>query len=119
MAFADPQTVTISGAAKSLKRTGYGPSSGTLATVEGDVALKISHQGGRRFRRTVRLEHSKIAPDPFTSDQTKFSMTAYIVIDTPVTGYTATEAKAVVDGLTAWLTATSGSNVTAVLGSEI
>jgi hypothetical protein len=46
-------------------------------------------------------------------------MSAYLVIDMPINGYSATEAKQIVDALTAYLTASSGGNVTRVLGGEI
>lgn len=45
-------------------------------------------------------------------------MSTYIVVDTPVNGYTAAEIKGVVDALVAFLTATAGSKVTQLLGGE-
>jgi hypothetical protein len=45
-------------------------------------------------------------------------MTSYLVIDTPVTGYTVAEAKAIVDGLMGYLTASSGAATTKLLGGE-
>jgi len=113
--FSDPQSVTISGSANSLPRISSGIASGGYSTGDGTVQLKISHQTGKRFRRTVRLEHSKIAADPLTSANTKYSMTAYVVLDTPVVGYTVAEAQAVAAGLVAWLT---NANVGKVLGGE-
>jgi len=118
MSYADPQSVTISGTALSLARTGAGASSGQFNTADGAAVLKVSHAIGKRSRRTVRLEHSKIAADPLTAANTKFSMTAYVVIDVPSVGYTVAEAQAVVAGLSKWLTDTSGSNVTKLLGGE-
>lgn len=119
MAFADPQTVTISASPHSLLRVGFGENSGAFKTNDSAVALGVAHQYGRRTRRTLRLDHSKVAPDPLISAQNvKFSMSTYIVTDTPVTGYTVTEAKAVVDGFIAFLTATSGASITKLLGGE-
>jgi len=45
-------------------------------------------------------------------------MSAYLVVDVPVTGYTVAEAKQIVDGLTAYLTASSRAKVTQLLGGE-
>jgi hypothetical protein len=45
-------------------------------------------------------------------------MSSYIVVDTPVNGYTTTEAKQVVDALVAYLSASSGAKVTQLLGGE-
>jgi len=118
MAFSDPQSLTLSGTAVSLPRISSGVNTGGFSNPDSTVQVKIAHQTGKRFRRTVRLEHSKIASDPLTSANTKYSMTAYVVIDTPTVGYTVAEAQAVVAGLTKWLTDTSGANVAKVLGGE-
>ncbi len=119
MAFSDPQSVTIGGTTTSLPRTGSGINTGSFKSNDGTVAFSVSSSYGKRTRRTIRLEHSKIAPDPLISSQNiKYSMTTYIVTDAPVTGYTVAEQKAVVDGLVAYLTASSGARVTQLLGGE-
>lgn len=119
MAFSDPQTVTINAVAQTLPRTSSGVDAGVFTKDDGNVKLSVSHNYGKRIRRTVRLEHSKVAPDPLiSSTNIKYGMTAYLVIDVPVTGYSVTEAKQIVDGLTAYLTATSGARVTQLLGGE-
>lgn len=120
MAFADPQSVTISAVANTLPRTSSGVNTGTFTKDDGNVKLGVSHQYlQKRTRRTIRLEHSKIAADPLISAQNiKYSMSAYMVIDVPITGYTVAEAKAIVDGLTLYLTASSGARVTQLLGGE-
>jgi hypothetical protein len=41
-----------------------------------------------------------------------------MVVDVPVFGYTVAEAKVIVDGLVAYLTASSGARVTQILGGE-
>lgn len=119
MAFADPQTVTISSVANTLPRVSSGVNSGAFFKDDGNVQLFVSHQYGKRNRRTIRLVHSKIAADPLISAANiKHSMTAYLVVDTPVTGYTVAEAKAIVDALTGYLTASTGARVTQLLGGE-
>jgi hypothetical protein len=119
MAFTDPQTVTINAVAQTLPRTSSGVDAGVFTKDDGNVKLSVAHNYGKRTRRTVRLEHSKVAADPLiSSTNIKYSMTAYLVIDVPVTGYTVAEAKQIVDGLTAYLTASSGARVTQLLGGE-
>lgn len=119
MAFADPQSVTINAVAQSLARTSSGVNSGTFTKDDGNVKLTVSHTYAKRTRRVLRLDHSKIAADPLISAQNiKYSMSAYLVVDLPVTGYTVAEAKQVIDGLTAYLTASSGAKVTQLLGGE-
>lgn len=116
---ADPQSVTINSVANSLPAVSRGVNTSSYQKDDGLVGLSISHQYGKRTRRTVRLNHSKIAADPLISSQNiKYSMSCYLVIDVPVTGYTVAEAKLIVDGLTAYLTASSGAKVTSVLGGE-
>jgi len=116
---ADPQSVTINAVANSLPAVARGVNSSNYQKDDGLVKLAISHQYGKRTRRTVRLDHAKIAADPLISSQNiRYSMSCYLVIDTPITGYTVAEAKQIVDALTAYLTATSGAKVTSVLGGE-
>jgi hypothetical protein len=120
MAFSDPQSLTINATPVSLPRTAFGTNSGAFTSADGPVKLSISHQKGNRNRHVVRVDHNKVAPDPLISSQNiKFSMSAYAVFDVPPTGYTASEAKQVGDALTAFLTANSGANITRVLGDEI
>lgn len=119
MSFADPQSVTINAVANTLPRVSSGTNAGSFSKDDQTVQLTVSHAYGKRTRRTIRLDHSKVAADPFTSGvNQKYSMSAYIVVDVPVTGYTNAEAKQIVDGLTSYLTATSGARVTQLLGGE-
>lgn len=119
MSFTDPQTVTINAVPITLPRVSVGPNTSSYAKDDGNVKMTVSHAYGKRTRRTLRIDHAKIAADPLISAQNiKHTMSTYIVIDVPVTGYTVAEAKQVVDGLTAYLTATSGAMVTALLGGQ-
>jgi hypothetical protein len=119
MAFADPQSVTINAVAQSLPRTSSGVNQGTFTKDDGLVKLSFSHTLGKRNRRVARLDHAKIAADPLLAGtNVKASMAVYLVIDSPETGYSIAEVKQVVDGLTAYLTASSGANVTKIIGGE-
>lgn len=119
MSYTDPQSVTINAVANSLPRISNGVNSGTFQKDDGTVGLSVAHQYGKRTRRTIRLNFSKVAADPLISAQNiKYSMSTYLVVDTPVTGFTVAEAKQIVDALTLYLTAGSGSKVTQLLGGE-
>lgn len=118
MAFADPQTVTINAIANTLPRTSSGVNSGAFTKDDGTVRLSVSHAYGKRTRRTIRVDHNKIAPDAITGINTRVSMSAYVVVDVPLSGYTTAEAKQVADGLAAYLTASSGARLTQLLGGE-
>lgn len=121
MAFDNTQSLTISGSATSLPRTSSGDSRGRFSANDGSVELAIQSSYGKRIRRTARVDTSKIAPDPLiSSTNIKYSMSAYLVVDTPITGFTVTEQKAIVDALAAWLAAGTGAanHTVQLLGGE-
>lgn len=119
MALADPQSLTIAGTAVSLPRTSVGPDTSTYTSSDGMAILTAAHQYGKRTRRTLRLQHKKVASDPLLAGQSvPVNMTTYIVVDTPLTGYTVAQQKEVVDALVAYLSASTGAKVTQLLGGE-
>jgi len=119
MALADPQSVTISTVAKTLPRVSSGNNQGVFAKDDLEVQMAVAHQYGKRLRRTVAFTHRKTAPDPlFPANNAPYSMTFRLVFDVPPTGYTVAEQKAVVDGCLASLQASSGLNITKILGGE-
>lgn len=121
MAFSDPQSVTINSIAISLPRTASADGTNPSVYTSNDGLTKLSAQStyGKRTRRTIRIDSSKIAADPLISSQNiKYSMSCYLVFDLPVTGYTVAEAKLVSDGFVAALSASSGALVTKLLGGE-
>lgn len=119
--YSDPQSLTISGTATSLPRTSAGVNAGQFTTPDGAVVFDIRHQYGKRSRRTVRIDHSKIIPDPLLTNVNKVvSSSVYVVVDAPLVGYTATELKGLVDALAAWLAAGTGAanNTVRLVGGE-
>jgi len=117
--FADPQSVTISGTAHSLPRITSGVNSGAFQKDDASVKMSVSSQYGKRNRRVIRLDHSKYAADPlFPTQNTPYSAAVYVVFDVPKVGYTVAEQKAIWDGFVANLQATSGANITKLLGGE-
>jgi type IV secretory pathway TrbF-like protein len=119
MAFTDPQSITVNSVAQSMPRTGSGINTGQFTQDDGTNALSISHQYAKRTRRAVKFTDSKIAANPFdTARNEKVSMSCTLVVDHPPQGYTIAELKYVVDGLLAYLTASSGAKVTQLLGGE-
>jgi hypothetical protein len=119
MAFADPQSVTINAIAKTLARTSSGQDSGAFSKDDGEVKLLVNHVYGKRNRRTLRIEHQKLTTDVTDPTiNTLYGMSCYLVVDVPKVGYTNAEIKQVVDGFTAYLTASSGARVTQLLGGE-
>jgi hypothetical protein len=118
--FSEPQTVTISGAAKTLPRVESGNRKGVFekSSATDSQNLTISHVNGKgRNRRTVRLDVTKLAADPTLDGVSKtYSESVFLVIDHPSVGYSATETEATAKALVDWL-AVAG-NLTKVIGGE-
>lgn len=119
MAFSDPQSITIAAATSSLPRVSSGNGTGDYQSADGLIHLNASNAYGRRTRRVIRLDHSKITPDPFISTQnSKVGMSVYTVFDIPVAGYTNAQVKEVYDGYKALISASSDALITKLLGGE-
>ena len=119
MAFSDPQSVTISGTAIPLPRVNTGNNGAEYLSSDGLVKLSASSSYGKRTRRVLRLDHSKVTADPYIPTQNaKVSMSNYIVFDVPVVGYTNADALAVYAGFKAQFTAASDALITKLLGGE-
>lgn len=117
--FSDPQSVTISGTANSLARTGTGLDSGVFQKDDGNVKMSVQHAYNKRTRRTIRLDHRKVAADPLlTAQNANYNLGIYVVVDAPPLGYTPAEVKAVWDGFIANLAASSAANTIKFLGGE-
>lgn len=119
MSFADPQSITINAVATSLPRTSSGVNSGVFTAADGNLRLTVSHSYGKKTRRMIRLDSSKTAADPLLPAQNvKLSSGVYLVVETPVAGFTNTELKQQIDGFIAALSASSGAKISQLLGGE-
>jgi hypothetical protein len=119
MSFSDPQSVTISGTTVPLPRVSTGNGTSSYQSADGLISLTASNQYGKRTRRVLRIDHSKITSDVFIPAQNaKASMSNYLVFDVPVVGYSNAEALAVYAGFKAAFTATSDALITKLLGGE-
>ena len=119
VALVDPQSITVNAVANSLPRVSAQGSASIYSKDDGNLKLTVSSTTGKRTRRLVRIDSRKTAVDPlFPAQNVPYNMAAYLVVETPSVGYTIAEQKQIVDALSAWLTASSGANVTKVLGGE-
>lgn len=119
MAYTDPQSITVAGVAVPLPRTSFGVDEGAFSSSDRTYHLRIASSYGKRTRRTVRLSRDIISPDALNpSISSRQSMSAYIVVDTPVYGFSVVQQKELVDAFTAYLSGTSGARVTQLLGGE-
>lgn len=112
--FADPQTVTISGSAKTLNKL----DAGDFASSDRAHKLVVNHSYGKRTRHQFKLVVDTLDANPLVSGQfVKSSASYYLVADLP-TGYDTATAKAAIDGLLANLSAATGANITKLLSGE-
>lgn len=119
MAFTDPQSVTIAGVATSLPRVSSGVGKSDYQSSDGLIHLTASNAYGRRTRRVLRIDHSKLTADPFIPAQnSKVSMSNYMVFDLPVAGYTNAQALEVYTGFKTLFTSTSDALIVKLLGGE-
>jgi hypothetical protein len=119
MSLTDPLSVTIGGTPISLPRTSVGENESEYTSGDGTCQVKVSHTYGKRTRRMLRIDTSKITADPFRDDENvEVSMSFYMVFDLPPAGYTAAEAKAVADGFRAAIAASSDQMIVKLLGGE-
>jgi hypothetical protein len=117
---ADPQSVTPPTlGAQSLPAVSRGVNTSTYRKTDGTFELKIEHSYGKRNRHVARVNFSKIAADPLISAQNiKYSMSAYLVIDEPITGFSRAECADIANGLIAYLAASTYAKVTNIVGGE-
>lgn len=114
MALADPQTVTVSGNAKTLNRTGA--AMGSFTTADGEFSLNIKHDSSRRSRHVVQLRRNVIVSDPLVPAQNvPLSYSAHLTIDLPKQGVVAADVVALANALIAWAVS---ATVTKVVGGE-
>lgn len=120
MAIAEPVSMTLLGAARTLNRTGTGMNEGAFAEDDRESVLVVKHTyNGKRARRVARVDLSRIAADPLApSINATSSMSAYLVVDVPLVGFTVAEQVGVVTGLTGWLTASTNAALTKIIGGE-
>jgi hypothetical protein len=119
MAYADPQSIKIEGTTTSLPRTSTGKGESQYTSADGLIDLVASSQYGKRTRRVLRADVSKITEDPFIpANNVEVGMSCYLVFDLPPAGFTNAEAKAVYDGFIETAQKSSSTLITQLLGGE-
>jgi hypothetical protein len=119
MSFTDPLSVVISGTTTPLPRVSVGDDRSEYASGDGLILLTASHDYGKRTRRVLRIDTSKLAADPFKpAENVRVSMSNYMVFDLPPAGYNPAEALAVYAGFKTLFTATSDAMIVKLLGGE-
>lgn len=115
MALSDPQSVTFGSVATSLPRTSTSTDQSTYTKADQTTVLTVAHSYGRRNRRLVRLQTSKITTDPLLTGQNiNVGASARVVLDTPSSGFTVVEMENLLDALATWVKA----NKAKIVGGE-
>lgn len=118
MALADPLKPKFDASAETeCPRVSTGNFESVYLSEDGLKKVRISTQNGSdRKRHLARLDLSKITTDPYdTSQNVDVSMSAYLVVDRPLSGFTNEEARKLAEGLKALLTE---ANLKKIIASE-
>ena len=119
MAFADPVKVKPGETEKECPRVSTGDFQSVYLSEDGLTNVTISTQNGKRKRHVARIDLSKLTSNPFDESQkVEVSSSAYVVIDRPLAGFTNAELKTLVEGLTTFLTASSGASIKKLVACE-
>lgn len=118
--FSDPQSITVSGSAKTLPRVSVEGSSTVYSTDDGAFVLRASHVKNKRKRSVIRIDQKKVAADPLLADRNQEAVqSAYLVLDAPMNGvYTPAEQKAIIDALMGAMQASTGALTTKFVAGE-
>jgi hypothetical protein len=122
VALTDPQKFKeAAGTEVTAPRVSTGDYKSIYQTSDGLNVLTVSTltSNASRKRHMVRIDTSKLATDPFEETKKKYvSMSAYVVIDRPDSGFTAAEAKKLVEGLSGLLSASTFSVAEKAIAGE-
>lgn len=120
--FADPQTITLSGTAKTLPKVPSGKSE-NISKFSGDDGNTVVtvHQNAtnNRCRREIRLTLGKVAADPISAVNKALNASVVIVIDEPKYGFTDAELIAAYTALSAHVSAGSNAKLVQMLNGEL
>jgi len=119
MSLTDPNSITIGGVTTPLPRTSVDEDRSEYTSADGLIQLTASHDYGKRVRRMIRIDTSKLTSDPFKpAENVKVGMSVYTVFDLPPAGFSNADALAAWVGFNTLLTATSNANISKLLGGE-
>lgn len=122
MALTDPQKFKeAAGTEVTAPRVSTGNLTSKYSTSDGLNQLTVSttETANNRLRHMARIDTSKLATNVYEeSKKQSVSCSAYLVVDRPVNGFTAAEAKKLVEGLVGLLSASTYSATEKMLGKE-
>lgn len=115
---ADPQSITIDGAAISLPRTLTGTREGLFATQNTRLSVETTAKNAR-VRTVARVEQSKVTADPLVaSTNVLVQDSVAITINRPSSGFSDDDVLKQVVGFLNWLTASTNANLKKIIAGE-
>ena len=122
MALTDPQKFKeVAGTEVTAPRVSAGDFKSVYETSDGlnKLTLSTTTSNSSRRRHLVRIDVEKVATNPFEEARKEpVSMSVYLVVDRPSTGYSVTEAKKLVEGLVGLISASTYTVTEKLLGGE-
>ena len=122
MALTDPQKFKeVAGTEVEAPRVAAGDHESVYASSDGLNKLTVSTKetSAGRYRHLVRIDIKKLTTNPFEEAKKQYvSMSTYVVIDRPESGFTVTEALKAVEGLVGLISATTYAVTKKVIGGE-
>jgi len=122
MALTDPAKFKeVAGTEVEAPRVSTGNFTSEYSTSDGNNVLTASTQetGAGRKRHVCRIDSSKLTTNIYEeSKKQSVSISAYLVVDRPINGFTVAEAKKLVEGLVGFLSASTYANTEKILGGQ-
>jgi hypothetical protein len=106
--FSDPQTVTVNAVAQIMPKVETAGRKTVYQKSDQSFTFTVSHTPSRdRVRSMARLDQKAVVADPLTAVNDYETLSAYIVIDRPLAGFTSTQVEQLITGFKTWLDATA------------
>lgn len=123
MAFADPVTLTVATVAKTLPRVFVNGSDSRYRFDDGAgniFGIEVGHTANKqRVSHLLKVSQQKTAADVYTPDTNDiFQMSAHVVLNVPLVGFTATEQLNLVKALNDFVSAGTYGTTTKWIGGE-
>lgn len=97
-------TVTLAAGSTAFTLISVEGQKSTYRSADGLNEIIVSHQEGKRNRRTIRLNRTETTSDPFIPAQNvEVTYSAYLVVDMPKAGYAMADVDDDVSGLNDWI----------------
>lgn len=115
---ADPQSITIDGAAISLPRVLTGTSEGKFQNLNSSISVETTAKNSR-IRTVARLAQQKVTADPLVaSTNVMVNDSIALTINRPASGYSDSDVEKQVVGFINWLTASTNANLKKIIAGE-